>query len=53
MQLGKPSPVFGLGLIVEQLPGITQTGDMDSGLLEIFNSSRQPWTGVSIPASAR
>jgi hypothetical protein len=46
-QIGKPPPVGNLGLLVEHLPRITQTADMDPGLFEILVPTRQAVRGLT------
>jgi len=40
-QLGKPAPISSLGVIIEHLARIAESGDLDPGLLEIFFTPRQ------------
>ena len=55
-QLGKPASISDLGLLVEHLARITQTGDVDPGLFEILIPARQALhrlTGFILLAPAR
>ena len=55
-QFGQPPPILDLGLIVEHLARVAQSGDMDSCLLERFISPLQAAVGrtrVVVLASAR
>ncbi len=40
-QLGEPAPIGNLGLIVEHLARVAESGDMDAGLLEVLITARQ------------